>query len=114
MIPENQMDKFVLVAIRLAKKSTMLHKHGAVLVYRNKIVGRGYNILCKYHKYENGRHKSIHAEVMAIRNCSNPTILHKCKLIVVRFVSGKMRCSLPCKRCQKYLQKRKIGTIYHS
>tara|TARA_Y100001970_G_scaffold293375_1_gene439792 strand:- start:4091 stop:4423 length:333 start_codon:yes stop_codon:yes gene_type:complete len=108
------LERFIKVAIQLAKKSNMMHKHGAVLIYRNKIVGRGYNHYCKYRKNYDGRFKSIHAEVMAINNCPNQSIVSKCKLIVVRFVGGEMKLSLPCANCQKYLKKKKILTVYHS
>jgi len=108
------MEHFVNLAIREAEKSNLYHKHGAVLIYRNKIVGKGHNVYDKYTRLKSGKYKSIHAEVMAINNCPNQNILSKCKLIVVRFETGKMKISLPCKFCQKFLRKKKITKIYHS
>jgi len=37
------MEYFVSVAIEEARKSLMKSKYGAVLVYRNKIISKGYN-----------------------------------------------------------------------
>ena len=51
---------FIEYAISVAKKSTMVQKHGCVIVYKNKIITFGFNhsvIPCKF---------SIHAEQDAI------------------------------------------------
>ncbi|MAF35762.1 hypothetical protein CL622_01445 [archaeon] len=108
------MQRFVTIAIDEALKSNMYNKHGAVLVYRNKLISKGHNVYDKYTRLKSGKYRSIHAEVMAINNCPNQDILSKCKLIVVRVASGKKKMSLPCKYCQKFLKKKKVLKIYHS
>tara|TARA_B100001029_G_C14936851_1_gene380923 strand:- start:289 stop:621 length:333 start_codon:yes stop_codon:yes gene_type:complete len=107
-------DKLIQQAINEAKKSNMLQKHGAIIIYRNKVVSRGHNHFIKYRRYKNGKYKSIHAEIMAIRDLPSSYIISKCKMIVVRFISGHMRLSLPCKHCQKIIKKHKVLAVYHS
>jgi len=108
--------KFIDIAIREAKKRNMLQKHGAVIICRNKVVSKGYNHFIKYRRYKDGKYKSIHAEIMAIRDLPHSYLITKCKMVVVRFVSGKMRSSRPCKHCQKIINKNKnkLLAVYHS
>ena len=107
------LDEFIDIAIKEAKKSPMYRKHGAVLIYRNKIVGKGHNVYHNYKRKKNGKYFSIHAEVMAIKKC-NYNILDKCVMIVVRVSGGEQKSSRPCKDCQRYLKKMKIRKILHS
>ena len=54
---------FVDVAKGLCHRSGMQHKHGAVLVYKGKVIAEGYNYYtdCKNYWY------TIHAEVSVIK-----------------------------------------------
>ena len=108
------LDNFIDEAIKESKKSNMNFKHGAIIIYRNKIISRGYNRYFKYNRLKSGKYFSIHAEVMAIRNCQDHSILPKCVMIVVRAKNNKSRPSKPCRDCQKYLKKMKIHKILHS
>jgi deoxycytidylate deaminase len=40
------MDYFVEIAYNEAKKSNVKNQYGSVLIYRNKVISKGYNYLC--------------------------------------------------------------------
>lgn len=118
-----------------ATKSTMYHKHGAVLVYRNKIIGRGHNYSIGSSKgtkrMKNGRW-SIHAEIDAINSCKDQSLVQHAKMYVVRIspeflndIESDNWCvhtkydfytkdSKPCLKCQKALNKLNITKVCHS
>ena len=73
-------------AILSAEKSNLkVANHGAVVIYRGKVVGRGYNKYCVENKNKVNRW-SVHVEVDAINNARkiSPDDLRKSTLIVVR------------------------------
>ena len=78
---------FINEAILSAEKSTLKSaNHGAIVVYRGKIVGRGYNKYCVENVNKVNRW-SVHAEVDAINNALRKIShedLRKSTLIVVR------------------------------
>ena len=125
---------YVNEAILSAEKSDMkVSNHGAIIVYRGKIVGRGYN---KYISEKNSNNWSIHAEVDAINNALRKISrddLTKSTLIVVRKLKDNsiiqnnktLTCSesikysnigysAPCKNCTNYIIKNGIKTCYYS
>ena len=77
---------FIEEALLNAEKSTLkVANHGAIVVFRGKIVGHGYNKYCV--KNEKINKWSIHAEVDAINNALRKISLEnlrKSTLIVVR------------------------------
>ena len=78
--------------INTASKSNMAHKHGCVIMYRNKVISTGYN----YYKISNGNiyknndniyesnKYSIHAEKDAIQKVKNKSIFKFCKIYIIR------------------------------
>jgi deoxycytidylate deaminase len=108
----NTQEYFLNIASKIAMKSVMNHKHGAIVVYKNKIISSGYN----YYFGDN----SIHAEIAAITKINKKfkKCLPECELYVVRIGTNKlnhlMKYSKPCHRCQCFIEKRKIGQIYYS
>ena len=82
---------FVNEAILSAEKSTLKSaNHGAIVVYRGKIVGRGYNKYCVENINKVNRW-SVHAEVDAINNALRKIShedLRKSTLIVVRIMKN--------------------------
>ena len=105
-------------AIFNARKS-LLYKsnHGAIVIYRSKIVGRGHNKMCveninKVNKF------STHAEVAAIKDALrriNKEELKKSILIVIRLSKeGEMVSSIPCNCCTEYIKRCGIPIVYHS
>lgn len=126
-LPRHQ--RFIEVAKKVGLKSTLEHKHGACIVYRNKIVSTGYNYMlgqCN-ESYENHpKLLSIHAEVAAIkeflrlgpRNGYNKQTLKDCKLYVVRIGKESMnhpiKLSKPCKNCENTIKRFNIPKVYFS
>lgn len=110
--------EYIEEAILNAEKS-MLYKsnHGAIVIFRGKIVGRGYNKTCIEKKYGVSKW-SIHAEVDAIQDALRKITLENLKksiLLVVRLrKEGDISLSAPCSDCTKYIQRFKINTCYYS
>jgi deoxycytidylate deaminase len=122
--------QYIREAMYEALKSNMYHKHGAVIIYRNKIIGRGYNYnLGKDMRMKNGKW-SVHAETQAINDCDDYNKLSDSTLIVVRISpyffdvvkSGEAihnihhytKESCPCPKCRKTIKKYKINRVLHS
>ena len=133
---------FVNEAITYAEKSEMMSQHhGAVVIYRGKIVGRGYNKYYQSRTYKSTPY-SVHAEVDAINNALRKISLEnlrKSTLIVVRILkenselkenmnnarppimssSENLICqdigySAPCKHCANFILKCGIKSCYYS
>lgn len=110
---------FLHQAIEEANKSLLIHKHGCIIVYKNKIVSTGYN---KYSINNNKTYTSIHAETDAISKLiknnkfQNKGVRNNCSLYVVRIQNGtnKLKMSKPCKNCIENIKKYNIGMIYYS
>ena len=127
---------FIDEAILSAEKSDLkVANHGAVVVYRGKIVGRGFNKYCVENKNKVNRW-SVHAEVDAINNALRKIShddLRKSTLIVVRklkegtqinnnktlsksesLVCEEIGYSAPCKHCANFILRNGIKTCYYS
>uniref|UniRef100_A0A6C0LD28 CMP/dCMP-type deaminase domain-containing protein n=1 Tax=viral metagenome TaxID=1070528 RepID=A0A6C0LD28_9ZZZZ len=127
---------FIDEAILSAEKSNLnVANHGAVVVYRGKIVGRGYNKYCVENKNKVNRW-SVHAEVDAINNALrkiSPDDLRKSSLIVVRklkegtqilnkqtltksesLVCEEIGYSAPCKNCTNFILRNGLRACYYS
>ena len=106
---------FLDKAAEIAKYSTMQQKHGAVVVYKNKIIGYGFNYMVNHLNDNN----SIHAEVAAISQVfKNKTILGECDIYVVRIgpprFNNCLKLSKPCEKCSKFINKYNIRCAYYS
>lgn len=100
-------------AIDQALKSEMYMNHGAVLIYRGKIVGKGCN------KYINSNNKwSMHAEETAIKSALNKLTTDKlkcCTMVIVRVNnSGECVNSYPCLKCRKLIDDYSIKKVIYS
>lgn len=91
--------------------------HGAVVIYRGKIIGRGFNKMCvpcvnRVNQF------SIHAEVDAIQDALrrvHKNNLKKSTLVVVRVNHlGETLNSYPCEDCRNYIKNIGIKTAYYS
>ena len=116
-MPNVDMDVFDR-ALQLAKKSTMQHKHGAVIVKNGEIIGEGYNHLTDFmcHQW------SVHSEVAAIMSLKKQhrhrKFLEDAVMVVVRMgpPSNINACknSAPCDRCRQAIAKAGIGRVFYS
>ena len=117
---------FIEEARELANRSPLkISNHGAVVIYRGKIVGRGFNKQCVENINKINRF-SVHAEVDAINNALRKISLDNLKkstLIVVRKIKrvdntdiffGDMGLSAPCPCCTKFINRCQIKKIYYS
>lgn len=103
-------------ATQLARKSTMLHRHGAIIVHDGEIVSEGYNRKTHYMEHA----FSIHAEVDAISKIKNKgkKYLEECTLVVVRVGTDNMmwplKDSKPCEACQRAIKNHHIRKVFYS
>ena len=86
------MGDFSIVLKNLAEKSPCRKKFGAIVVYRDKIIGKGFN-------YEIGKF-SVHAEEAALASVRRRDVLKNSYLILGRILNGKFVPCLCCTRCQ--------------
>lgn len=106
---------FLCKAAEVAKQSNMNQKHGAIVVYKNKIIASGFNYICDYMN----DNYSIHAEVSAISQMfHNKKLLELCDVYVVRIAptlyNNCLKNSKPCNSCSKFIKKYNIRNIYYS
>lgn len=100
------------IAAKTALKSPMLQKHGAVIVYKNKIISEGFNYFISDY--------SIHAEVSAIKLVKGKyrNILSECEIYVVRIGPNKFKNTLkyskPCCNCQNAILKHNFKRAFYS
>lgn len=107
---------YMNVARFLATKSTMRHKHGAVVVKSGRVLGMGYNkrrndprnLNPGRHRYDSG----CHAEMSALKNVSDP----RGAIIFVARVnrSGNDLLSKPCEICASELKRLGIKKVIYT
>lgn len=104
----NSQRRYIGIAIEEAKKSTILQRHGCVIVSSGKVIGRGYNSERNYSKDKIiSNCASCHAEISAIRSVAKRTryislinLLKKAVIYIVRLSpNGDVRSSGPCEHC---------------
>lgn len=116
------------ICIEEAKKSNMCSKHGAILIYRNKILAYSHNIaptsnknLEKHERFSKDGKRRIsgcHAEISVIKKFViryPKRWLSKCTMIVIRVNnSDNLINSKPCDYCKSYIEKHNIPSVYFS
>jgi cytidine deaminase len=100
--------------IRIAKTSSLMHKHSACLMQSGKMC----SVAVNKHFQSTWKNEpicvSIHAEIGALFNC-NAKSSKGMDILVVRIgKSQKMRNSRPCNACIEKLQKKGIRKAYYS
>ena len=122
---------FIEQAIVNAEKSSLrVASHGAIVIFRGKVVGHGTNKYCNP-SVNKPNTWSVHAEVDAINNALRKISyedLRKSTLIVVRklkdqadysenyksSVCNEIGYSAPCKACTNYIIKHGMKRCYYS
>jgi deoxycytidylate deaminase len=96
-----------------AKKSEMLHRHGAIIYRNGEVIGQGFN-----HRADHLFHSfSLHAEVAAIKNVKKKDRqkLKDATLIVVRVGNdGNIKMSKPCENCRRFIESSGIKKVFYS
>lgn len=113
---DSQQEYFLKRAAVVATRSTMLHRHGCVIVNKlGEVVSEGYN-----HTYMHMCHKySMHAEIACLKKLKhNKKLLGDCELYVVRIgtdgMGNPLKYSRPCPDCTKAIVKSGIKRVYYS
>lgn len=128
---------YIKEAILAAEKSNLkVANHGAVVVFRGKVISYGYNKLCVENKNKVNRW-SIHAEVDAINNALRKISsddLTKSTLIVIRLlkdgsdikeinqptsvknqqICNRISYSKPCQNCTNFIIRHGLKKCYYS
>ena len=122
------MNNIMETLIYTALKSNMKHKHGCVILYKNKIISSGYNSYIITNKIYNNHNEcyvhdkySIHAEKDAIQKIKNKNILKKCIIYIIRLKNSNeinikklhmyytnIEIGLPCTMCNNLINKYNI------
>lgn len=105
------------IAYEIAKKSNMRKRHGCVIVYKNEIVGIGFNIRDKYSYDPDETRHSFHAErnaiAMVLIREDGRKILKKCRVYLIMIDRmGNMHSKAPCCLCHKLLVRYGIDGVY--
>jgi len=108
---------FIEVAKEYASLSEARKKHGAIVVKKGRIIGRGYNKNTNNPKYVSEEHIktgcSRHAEVEAMRNAQ--WNVRGCTLYVARINRmGQIGNSKPCIYCQERIKNLGIKRIVYT
>lgn len=112
--------KYLGLASEIAENSTMLMRHGAVITYKNQVIGCGYNMnRIQFKDNFIGNSCSLHAEMNALRQAiiqyPKAALKHNLTIYVVRCnKSGKLIDSAPCANCTKKMLDSGIRTLVYS
>lgn len=100
------------LARELAKNSTMLQRHGCVIVYKNQVLTKTVNTK------PSGFNSSSHAEINAIKSIKGFPHISQCDMYVARIgtdgMCAPLRYSKPCARCTALIKWYKIRRVYYS
>jgi pyrimidine deaminase RibD-like protein len=103
------MNRFLLKAIDIAKTSRCRYRHGAVVVSSGVVVAMATNKIVS-DQTKGWRRSHVHAEMAALAAAGQRA--NGATLYVARVnAQGKPANSEPCKKCQGYLVKYKVGSV---
>lgn len=102
---------------RIANRSDLLHKHGAFLMKRTRIISTGCNKYFKLWDFDDGIkiRTTIHAEMETIAN-SSIKYIKGMDMMIIRIAgsSNTLRNSRPCHSCIEYMKRKGIRKVYYS
>jgi len=99
-------DMFITASMTQCLKSTYKWRLGAVVVYKNKIVGRGYNKVHSIGDRLDGKHAEIEAIYNTRAKYRKGSTMYVCRLNK----RGELRLAKPCDACMPVI--RKVGVKY--
>jgi tRNA(Arg) A34 adenosine deaminase TadA len=103
-------------ACRVAQKSGMNHRHGAVIVRNGEVVAEGFN----YEAQDFSSGFSVHAEMDALAKVKHlgKAYLSQCDMVVVRIgpstLSHTTKMSMPCPTCRPMIEWMGIRKVYYT
>lgn len=109
---KRRMRRHIQSCISEVEKSSLTHRHGAIIVYRSRILASAHNYFRSHLEY------STHAEIAVLKKFLDiypKKLLQKCTLIVIRVNrSGVITNSTPCDECHKELVRNSVSRIVYS
>jgi len=105
------------IAIELSDKSVGRSKHVSILIYKNRIVSTGINMLkTDTFAYELYKYPYVHSELNAIKNCPKKIPINKCTLLNFRVSNDRKRflMSRPCSSCIKLVVSVGITKVFYT
>lgn len=106
----NYIKKILPLAVSQAKKSSMIHKHGAVVFKNKTILGAGFN---QHNGPPHSKRKfSIHSEKSALTGLRQDQIYGASMLAVRVNNSGELISCAPCRGCTKLMKRKGIKRCY--
>jgi deoxycytidylate deaminase len=117
------MDDAISEAIRLAHRSYMTQRHGAVIIRNGEVIARGTNRHEShlYHLF------SLHAEMDCIADLKKKYAaevksrkwMRDCRMVVVRVSNAekgqeRLRMSKPCRFCKRAIEETGIPIVFYS
>jgi deoxycytidylate deaminase len=106
--------KYFNIAKKLAEKSSYHHKLGAVVVFKNKVIGLGFNKPSKTHTKANTPYNTIHAELDAILQAGSTQCKHAEIYVYREYKNGSPANAKPCKHCDELIRLVGIKNVYYS
>ncbi|MFA5024299.1 MAG: hypothetical protein WC523_05045 [Patescibacteria group bacterium] len=104
-------DIFKDQAICQSQKSVYKQHHGAVVIFKGKIVGKGYNkVLGLGVMTNNGIHAEIHALNNAPANCRKNSTVYVCRVSK----KGRLVLSKPCHSCAVVMKKLGVKYVWYT
>lgn len=103
------MNRFLLKAIDIAKASRCRYRHGAVVVSNGQVVAMATNKIVS-DQGKGWRKSHVHAEVAALTAAgarANGSTLYVARVNA----QGMARDSKPCKKCEGFIEKYKVGSV---
>lgn len=104
--------KYFEIAKKMSYKADYCHKIGAVVVYKNRPIGFGFNQPFKTNTKSNNPFHTTHAELSAILNAGD---CRGASIYIYREVKdGTKANSKPCKFCQQLIKQAGIKKVYYT
>lgn len=98
----------------LSKKADYRHKLGAVVVYKNRPVGFGFNKPYKTHPMSTNKYNTVHAELDAIIGIPYKYLINSSIYVYRETKTGKPACSKPCQHCMELIKRVGIKKIFYT
>ena len=109
-------------AVRMARRSDMLHRHGAVITRGGQVIARGFNKVVNHYHHLWSQHAEIDALCDLKRRfpveSRNKRWMRDCRLYVVRIgpdsMGNPLKNSLPCHNCSQAILDACIPVVFYS
>lgn len=104
-------DEFKNLAIQQCLRSAYKYRVGAIVVFKGKVVGKGFN---KVHSTGVPKLDGKHAELEAINN-TTARFRKGCTVYVCRLTkSNELALAKPCEACQVVMKKMGVKYVWYS